>query len=218
MKPAILALAACAPFVLPGALSAATVTLTQTVDSPIPDNDGTGLVSIIPFLGSDQIVSVEVQLELEEGWNGDLYAYLEHNGVISVLLNRVGNTVGDPGGSGSSGMSIRFSDAAAQDVHTGISGAIGLPATGTYQPDARFADPDFVTDLSPRSRYLAGFNGTDPSGLWTLFIADVAGGDTATIKEWSLTVTTVPEPSAFLLGALGAAAGLARRQRRQPQG
>ena len=31
---------------------------------------------------------VEVPITTHNGWNGDLYAYLEHDGVISVLLNR----------------------------------------------------------------------------------------------------------------------------------
>ena len=36
------------------------------------------------------ISKVDVMLDLSGGWNGDMYAYLLHDGVTSVLLNRVG--------------------------------------------------------------------------------------------------------------------------------
>ena len=208
MKPNLLLLAACSPLLLAGPLTAATMVLGRVVDSEIPDNNGTGLVSVIPFVSSDTAVTaIEVLIETTGGWNGDLYAYLEHNGIISVLLNRPGNTAANPVGAASGGMSVRFTDSALADIHTAISDTVGVPAVGTYQPDARIEDPDTVTDASSRSKFLAGFHGTDPNGPWTLFIADVSGGDVAELKSWSLAITTVPEPSTALL-VLSSAASL----------
>ena len=191
---------------------AATVTLTQQVNAAIPDNNDTGLVSIIPFASADtHLTQIEVLIETSGGWNGDLYAYLEHNGSLAVLLNRPGRTAADSSGSASSGMSVRLTDSALADIHAAISSDAGAPAVGTYQPDARAADPGVVIDESPRSRFLATFTGLDPNGLWTLFIADVSAGDTATLESWSLTITAVPEPSVAVLAALGCASLFRRR-------
>ena len=56
-------------------------------------------------------------------------------------------------------------------------------ASGTYQPDGRAADPLEVTAASPRTRDLSRFNGQLAGGAWTLFIADVAGGDEGLLKS-----------------------------------
>ena len=194
--------------------NAATVTLTQTVNAAIPDNNDTGLVSIIPFSSTDTHLSqIELLIETSGGWNGDLYAYLEHNGQLAVLLNRPGKTNANPAGAASSGLNVRLTDSALSDIHNAISPTAGVPAVGTFQPDARPADPATVTDESPRSRFLATFTGIDPNGLWTLFIADLSAGDTATLESWSLAITAVPEPSTALFAALGSAPLLLLRRR-----
>ncbi|MCX6880646.1 MAG: proprotein convertase P-domain-containing protein, partial [Verrucomicrobia bacterium] len=82
----------------------------------------------------------------------------------------------------------------------------------TYQPDARAADPDLVTDTSPRSLYLSGFTGQVADGNWTLFVADLSGGEVATLDNWSLSLTVVPEPGVALLGGLGLLTLLRRRR------
>jgi hypothetical protein len=48
-----------------------------------------------------------------------------------------------------------------------------------------------------------GITGSDAAGQWTLFLADLAAGDQSTLVSWSLDITTVPEPSALALGAMG---------------
>ena len=205
MKATLFPFAACALILAPCcATAASTLVLGQLVNTVIPDNDDSGLASVIAFSGGGQAVtSVEVTLTTSNGWNGDMYAYLEHNGVISVLLNRPGRTTADPAGAASSGMQLRFADSAPADIHTAISGTYGAIATGIYQPDGRDEDPAVVTDTSPRSLYLAGFTGQNADGDWTLFVADLAGGEVAMLDNWSLTVTVVPEPGAALLGSLG---------------
>ena len=177
--------AACAAGFSP---ASAQTTLDWTSGLAIPDNNPVGLadtrtVSIDPSL---VITGLEVRLETSGGWNGDLYASLVHDSGFTVLLNRVGKTSLNPAGSASSGFDVTFTDSAATDIHTGI-GANGL-VTGTWQPDARTADPSVVTDLSTRGAFLSSFNEVPVNGSWTLFLADNAAVDTSTLVGWGLTI------------------------------
>jgi len=199
MKTTLLPFATCVLILAPYCATGATpLVFDQLVNTEIPDNNSSGLVSSIAVAGVGQsFTSVEVVINTQNGWNGDLYAYLEHNGVISVLLNRPGRTALNSAGAASSGMQLLLADSALTDIHTAISGTFGALATGTYMPDARAEDPDFVTDASPRSLDLSVFNSQNADGNWTLFIADLSGGDVATLSNWS--ITFVPEPSSALL-------------------
>ncbi len=204
-----------------GLVSAATTMVySKTVGTEIPDDDASGLVSQIVVSGTGVVTGIEFTLVTSGGWNGDLYAYLEHNGVISVLLNRPGVTSSNSLGVGSSGMNVIFADAALEDVHGGLSNVFGELATGTYKPDGRDVDPGVALDTSPRTLFLSGFNSQLAAGDWTLFIADLSAGDTAALDSWSLALTTevsaVPEPGAMMpLGALFAAGLLLRSRRRE---
>lgn len=196
---------------LSAANAATTATPTFVVSTTIPDNNIIGVADTRTVMtGITEISSIEVAITLTGGWNGDLYAYLSHAGGFSILLNRPGRSVAFPDGSGSSGMAVIFSDAAAADIHTAIPGS-GM-VTGIYQPDGRNVDPATVLDTTTRSALLGSFIGLDPNGDWTLYIADTSPGVVATFQSWSLTVTGVPEPSAGLLGVCGAFICLRRRR------
>lgn len=215
MKFTLMFLSACVlGFVPRCATAATTLSFGKMVNTEVPDNNAFGLASVIAIAGSGQtVISVEVLLQTRNGWNGDMYAFLEHNGVISVLLNRPGRTAVNPAGAASSGMQLRFSDSAPSDIHTAIPGTFEAFASGTYQPDARAADPDQVTDTSLRSLYLSGFAGGDLDGEWTFFIADLASGDVTTLNNWSLSLTVVPEPSTSALLLCATLPLLLRRRR-----
>ena len=80
-----------------------------------------------------------------------------------------------------------------------------------------------MLNTSARTAFLSSFNGLDPNGTWTLFIADVSGGDQSTLVSWELDITAVPEPVTVALGIFGglfAFLGAARlwRLRRAPSG
>jgi subtilisin-like proprotein convertase family protein len=194
------------------AVTATTFDLSWTGSLAVPDNSATGASNTFTFNAPEwnRIQVVTVELRFTGGWNGDLYGYIVHNGTLAILLNRPGRTAANDFGSGSTSLVAVFSDSAPADVHTALPDS--GPATGTWQPDGRHADPLLALDTTPRTHLLSGFNGMDPNGDWTLFIADQGAGDTATLTAWTLSITAVPEPSVALCLAL--AGGLVLRRRR----
>ena len=63
----------------------------------------------------------------------------------------------------------------------------------------------------------ANFNGLNPNGTWTLFIADLSAGDQSQLVSWDLNIiAVVPEPVNVALGIFAGvflAIPLARDQR-----
>lgn len=208
---AILAILAAATI---SARAATTASGTYLVNADVPDASAIGLSSTQQFSSSITVITgLEIGIHIAGGWAGDLYAYLSHEGGIAVLLNRPGRSLAQPDGSGAGDLVLLFRDGAPTDVHTGLpaSGAV----IGEFQPDGRLVDPADSLDTSPRGAFLSAFQGMDPNGEWTLYIADVATGDIAKVESWSLHVTGVPEPSVAVLAMAGAAAFL--RRRRSPE-
>ena len=199
------------------AVTATTFDLSWTGSLAVPDNDATGASRTLAFHAPewDSIQVVTVELRFQGGWNGDLFAYLVHNGTLAILLNRPGRTTLDEFGSGSTSLLALLRDDAAADVHTALPDS--GPATGTWQPDGRYIDPSLALDTTPRTHLLSGFTGMNPNGDWTLFVADQGAGDTATLTGWTLSITAVPEPSAAVLALLSGAM-LLRRSRARGRG
>ena len=185
----------------------------------IPDNNAAGWsdARTVDTAGGS-ISSLSVTINLSGGWNGDLYAYLAHYTGYTVLLNRVGRGPGNGPGYDDSGMNVVFSAAGILgDIH-GYGG--GSVPVGSYMPDGRAISPlatveDF--DTAGRSALLSSFTGLNPNGSWTLFVADVSGGERSTVTSWGLNidVASVPEPASLVEGAvavlfLGGAIGFYR--------
>jgi subtilisin-like proprotein convertase family protein len=193
-----------------GAAPVRGASFTNTVNQIIPDGNPAGMSSTITVSGINQpIADVNVTLNLSGGYNGDIYAYLSYGGSSVVLLNRVGKTASNPFGYDDIGLNIRLDDQAAADIHT-YGGNGGLTLTGDWQPDGRITSPQFVLDTDPRATSLSVFNNMDANGQWTIFFADMSGGDntTMTLMDWSLEVTPVPEPGNLVLLFLAGLAGV----------
>lgn len=198
-----------------GLHAAMTMTLDWTVNSTIPDNNPTGLADSRMITDSPIgfITSIEVRFQTSGGWNGDLYAFLQHDSGFSVLLNRPGRSLMEVIGSSASGFNVTFSDDAVTDIHNVAGGGV---ITGAYQPDARNVDPDTVLDTDSRTAYLSNFQGLNANGDWTLFVADNAAGDNATLTSWGMTIVGTPEPSRAMFLMLGLISLTMRRRR--PEG
>lgn len=171
------------------------------------------------------VVKVEVRIhlteDLEEGNNGDLYAYLWHGGQMVVLLNRVGRDTQNEDGYLDAGFNITLSDSVMTDVHF-YGGNGGRMVTGIYQPDGRNTDPTSAGALfetAPRQNNgnaLALFDGMDPNGDWVLHISDHGAAGTSTVKSWGMTIV-VPEPTQVVMASaiLCCLAALTRQVRKK---
>jgi subtilisin-like proprotein convertase family protein len=151
------------------------------------------------------ITDVSVRLNVSGGYNGDLYCYLSYNNVLVPLLNRVGVGTGNASGYSDAGLNVTFTDGAANNIHFYQQvGGYSISGGASWQPDGRTINP--VT--SPASAFdaagtanLALFAGMNPNGDWSLVVADVSGGGgQATVQNWGLDITAVPEPVNAALG------------------
>jgi subtilisin-like proprotein convertase family protein len=159
----------------------------------VPDNDPSGWVDSRVVNGTlgEPINLVEVTLNLSGGYTGDIYAYLLHDGVMSVLLNRVGTPANSGNGYLDNGFDVTLSDTAAFSIHN-------------YQADNPIYSNGSITGTwQPDGGGLNVFQGMDGDGTWDLFVADESSGGVMTVASWGLTIQTVPEPSLLALTALG---------------
>lgn len=191
-----------------GRAGGAVFSYTNDVNQIIPDGNPTGLSSSITLSGftAAEILDVNVYVNISGGFNGDLYGYLSFGGDTVILLNRVGKTGSDPFGYGDAGFLISLDDQALTDIHL-YGGNSGAQLTGSWQPDGRDVDPQTVLATDPRTTSLSIFNGQSPNGTWTLFFADMTGGEVSTLQSWGLQITAVPEPTTIALGAFAGLAG-----------
>ena len=166
------------------------------INLAIPDGSPAGVTDVRTITsGIAHITSLQVRLNISGDFNGDLYAYLQHGGGLTVLINRTGKTKTNPYGYDDCGFDVTFSDSAANDIHTyrlATTPPRGLPLTGAWQPDARYIDPTVVTDASLRTTFLSEFVGLNPQGDWVLFLAGLDFGGTNTLNSWALELTGTP--------------------------
>ncbi len=177
------------------------------LDLAVPDGTPVGVADTrLISTPLTEIQSVEVSLTLSAGYVGDLYAILIHEDTHAVLLNRAGRRPDDTFGYlDAGGLDVTFADNAANgDVHTyrlTLSGdhttPLSGPLTGPWQPDGRTTDPSNTLLSDPRTATLSAFNGHNPNGAWTLFVADLSAVGEATLESWSLEISAVPEPEVW---------------------
>lgn len=172
--------------------SSSDYTATFSGSQVIPDNDYSGVAYLMNFGAVGLNISdVSVTLNISGGYNGDLYAYLSDGSTLVQLLNP------NPAVSTSGFDNVTLSETGAS-IPTGGSG----PLTGNYIAYGN----------------LSSFNGADPNGNWTLFLADLSAGDTSTLTGFTVDITAVPEPTSvglILFGCGFVVAEFARRCRKK---
>lgn len=124
-----------------------------------PD-EGTITSSIITITDNFIIKDVNVNLNLDHTWDGDLEIKLvAPNSGGEVILYDPGNE------SGENFVNTIFDDDASTEIFNGTP-----PYTGPYKAVGSLAD----------------FNGLQSAGDWTLVITDTADGDSGTLNNWTL--------------------------------
>lgn len=113
-------------------------------------------------------------------------------GQLSMLMSEVGGNTKFP----VSDLTLTLDDLAANSLP--IDSAL---VSGTFKPTRQF--PTLAFELpspapagsSSAPAALSVFNGTDPNGIWNLYVVDESSPDSGTISlGWSMNITTVPEP------------------------
>ena len=132
-----------------------------STDVPKNINDNSTVTSVINITDTGVIADLDLELDITHTWVSDLQAAL-----IAPDGTRISLFAG-VGGSGDNFRNTIFDDEASTPIASGAA-----PFTGSFRP----AQPFSVLDTKP------------VTGVWTLEIKDVAGGDTGTLNSWSLSV------------------------------
>jgi len=165
-------------------------------DGVVPDNNLSGWSDTRTVSGvAGTIQDISVTLDLANGWNGDLYAYLVHGDGFAVLLDRAGYPASSYG----------YDD-------TGFN--VTLNITGNPIESYQSHSPSFNGNGQLLGEWaahsgLGSFVGLDPNGTWSLFIADYNGGGITTVQSWGLQmdIVAVPEVETWIAAALAGAFG-----------
>jgi subtilisin-like proprotein convertase family protein len=154
------------------------LTSAQFCSGPFLEISTTGTPTVqntISISGSGTIVDVDVYINTEHSWVGDLRFSLIRGATTRFLINRPG----EPPGLGCSGddISAILNDSAALPVESQCSSSVPT-ISGTFSPNEA----------------LSGFNNQGISGSWTMKVEDVISGDGGTFNGWCLFLdyTTTP--------------------------
>lgn len=139
----------------------------SSTDTPlnIPDNNSTGISSVINYGINKIITDVNVTVNVTHPWIGDLTLTLISPSGTSVLLVASRNDDGD------NYTNTIFDSEAEVSISSGIA-----PFTGVFKPQGS----------------LSNFNNEESLGNWTLKVIDEGPDDIGKILNWSLEICGVP--------------------------
>jgi subtilisin-like proprotein convertase family protein len=166
--------------VIPGALGTPVVQTPNTtteVFGELAPATITRTITVSGFVGNVGVLTCNVQFG-QNDFNSDVNIYLE-----SPTGQRIQLTNGNGGGIFVSTNNITFSDAAALNVTSWTTGSL----VGTFRPQGGL----FGVPVVPNITTMAGFNGFNPNGIWTLTVEDDngSGNDFTTFNSFNLTIT-----------------------------
>jgi len=188
---------------------------TGTNDADVGFIDNAKVGSSIDVGVSETITDVEVTIDMNHTWVGDLIVRLEApDGTALDLIHRTGFAGGGKGGccgdSSNLGGTYTFSD----DGDTSWWATAGALGGDAVMPSGDWAPTGADGVLGS---FAATFGGLDTEGTWTLSLGDWAGGDTGAVTSWTLNIVSsgsaIPEPTTAGLLAIGLAGFVARRRR-----
>ncbi|QDT60478.1 hypothetical protein SV7mr_30010 [Stieleria bergensis] len=181
----------------------------------IPDGSTAGITSDIVITENESVTDVEVTLSgLTHSWAGDVTATISNGTVTSSLVTKVGYPGGVNGDSSvyDGDYTFSFDGGDLWSAADAAGFAAGIP-DGDYKPTGV---ANSAVSLS------SDFSGQSSAGTWTLFMSDIAAGDTGALTGWSIQLTTsgasspVPEPGSMTVFAVGVGVVCVIRRRRRP--
>ena len=194
------------------------VTATNNIAQAIPDNNSTGISSVITIGTSGLINSMSLLVAISHTWLGDLVVTLTNGSNTVTLMDRPGSPIPSAFGDSSDLLAtapLTFSDAASI---LNPAESMGLLCTASQTVGVDFLCSNTV--FRPQQP-LSAFNGSDIQGNWTLKVSDNAANDLGRLASWTLqadVTSQVPEPTALaLVGLALAAAGATTRRGAQPR-
>lgn len=137
----------------------------SVVNGTIPDNTPTGLTDTVTIASNIEIDKIEVDVDIDHTWWGDLIIKLiSPDGTESILLDRIGVN---------------------PDTGTGINGSFGMIGTSFYTDEYGYSVYEENLSFTFTSN---AFWGEESAGDWSLQITDAAGGDIGILNDWQLNV------------------------------
>jgi subtilisin family serine protease/subtilisin-like proprotein convertase family protein len=146
-----------APIKLTFTVTAPTGTYTNPTSMSIPDLG----IAISPITVPQDVTvrSIQVRINIQHPFDGDLYIHLvAPNGIDILLSNR-------QGGAGHNFQNTLFDDNAPTSIRNGTA-----PFAGSYQPESQ----------------LSNLIGMNAKGTWRLWVEDRSAGDVGKLLSWSL--------------------------------
>jgi Proprotein convertase P-domain len=145
----------------------------------IPDNTPAGVDSDQVVGASFVLTDLNVTIQINHTWPGDLSVTLEKVGGPGpfTIMNRPG-TPANTLGCSVDNINATLDDSGGTSVQVVCNASPPGVGPGPYQPA-----PDGLN---------ANFAGTNINGTWRLHVVDHAGGDTGTIAQWCLVTTPTP--------------------------
>jgi subtilisin-like proprotein convertase family protein len=137
----------------------------------IPDNNPSGVDSVIVISESGTISDLDLSLEIDHSWIGDLEVTLSHTPTGPVtLIDRPGVPASTWGCNETEIIAILDDEGTLGSIEDACPPTTG----GRYTPISA----------------LSAFDGTNVNGTWTLNVVDAANGETGQLVEWCLYPTT----------------------------
>lgn len=156
-----------AELTLPTGEAGPTTTRSSAVPLPIPDNSAAGVVSTIEVASRGIVRDLNVRLNLDHDWVGDLRVELTSPAGTTVRL------VDHPGGpynNSDNFTNTEFDDTAPTNITAGTA-----PYSGNYKP---------------QNDRLSRFDGEQQRGTWKLRVRDLYGANSGSLKGWQTVTQT----------------------------